>query len=93
MSNKPIAKLNLAGVSIAIWGGEYPSYSIQRRYKDKQSGEWKDAKSWDGASLAVLSALIPQALAIGAKPRGSEPEQPAEPKQREVPFDEDDIPF
>lgn len=93
MSNNPIAKLNLAGVSIAIWGGEYPSYSIQRRYKDKQSGEWKDAKSWDGASLAVLSALIPQALALGAKPRGSEPEPTAVNNQASVPFDEDDVPF
>jgi transposase len=43
---KPIHTIKEKGLSVAIWetrNGGY-SFSISKRYKDKQSDEWKDSK-------------------------------------------------
>ena len=45
--NKPVQDFKHKGLSVAVWptrNGGY-SYSISKRYKDKQSGEWRETKS------------------------------------------------
>lgn len=65
--NKPVQDFKNKGVSVAVWptkNGGY-SYSIQKRYKDKQTGEWKETKSLFKEEAEALIELLQQALAYG----------------------------
>jgi hypothetical protein len=65
--NKPIQDFKNKGVSVAVWptkNGGY-SYSISKRYKDKQSGEWRESKSLFKEEAEALIDLLKQALAHG----------------------------
>lgn len=65
--NKPVQDFKHKGLSVAVWptrNGGY-SYSISKRYKDKQSGEWKETKSLFKEEAEALIDLLKQALAYG----------------------------
>jgi len=65
--NKPVQDFKHKGLSVAVWptkNGGY-SYSIQKRYKDKQSGEWRETKSFFKEEAEALIDLLKQALAYG----------------------------
>ena len=65
--NKPVQDFKHKGLSVAVWptkNGGY-SYSIQKRYKDKQTGEWKETKSLFKEEAEALIDLLKQALAYG----------------------------
>jgi len=65
--NKPVQDFKHKGLSVAVWptkNGGY-SYSISKRYKDKQSGEWKETKSFFKEEAEALIDLLKQALAYG----------------------------
>lgn len=67
MSKQPDIKLksNISfGIQLAGWVGEKgTSFKINKRYKDKNSGEWKDTEWLSPQDLAGLSFLIPEAIA------------------------------
>ena len=84
--NKPIKAARSRGIDIAMWptkNGGY-SFSIRKTYKDKATGEYKEAKQFFPEELENLQSLISEALSW-TKP------------QFEVPpvteADIDDIPF
>lgn len=63
--NRPVQDFKNKGVSVAIWAaknGGY-SYSIQKRYKDKNTGEWKESRYWYKDEMASLIELLKQAMA------------------------------
>ena len=65
--NKPVQDFKHKGLSVAVWptkNGGY-SYSIQKRYKDKVSGEWRETKSLFKEEAEALIDLLKQALAYG----------------------------
>lgn len=60
MSNPPIETLKLGSVQVAVWksdGGKL-SFSCKRRYKDKNTNEYKDATSFFEEDLAHLQVLL-----------------------------------
>ena len=64
---KPVQDFKHKGLSVAVWptkNGGY-SYSISKRYKDKQSGEWRETKSFFKEEAEALIDLLKQALAYG----------------------------
>jgi len=64
---KPVQDFKHKGLSVAVWptkNGGY-SYSISKRYKDKQSGEWRETKSLFKEEAEALIDLLQQALAYG----------------------------
>ena len=67
MSKQPDIKLksNISfGIQLAGWVGEKgTSFKLTKRYKDKNSGEWKDTEWLSPQDLAGLSFLIPEAIA------------------------------
>lgn len=47
---KPEKKINAGAIQVSVWknkaeSGEYKTVSFDRRYKDKQTGEWKSTNS------------------------------------------------
>lgn len=66
--NKPVQDFKHKGLSVAVWptrNGGY-SYSISKRYKDKQSGEWKETKSLFKEEAEALIELLQQAISYGS---------------------------
>lgn len=62
--NKPLQDYKNKGVSVAVWearNGGY-SYSIQKRYKDKQSGDWKESKYYYKEEVEGLIELLQEAV-------------------------------
>lgn len=100
--NKPVQDFKHRGLSVAIWptkNGGY-SYSISKRYKDKQSGEWKETKSLFKEEAEDLIDLLKQALAYGNTREEHENEAhvytaPVQPKKGYELSEEDvdDLPF
>lgn len=65
--NKPVQDFKHKGLSVAVWptkNGGY-SYSISKRYKDKQTGEWRETKSLFKDEAEALIDLLKQAIAYG----------------------------
>lgn len=63
--NKPVQDFKNKGVSVAVWAaknGGY-SFSLQKRYKDKQSGEWKESRYYYKDEIEGLIELLKQAMA------------------------------
>jgi len=61
--NKPVQDFKTKGVSVAVWNaknGGY-SFSIQKRYKDKQSGEWKESRYYYKEEVEALIELLKEA--------------------------------
>lgn len=101
MSNQPIDKWQMNGIQIAAWKGDKGiSYSIQKRFKDATSGEWKETKYFYPSDLATLAALAPIAIAASLKRQEATAQISAQippvasaPKTQALPFEDDDIPF
>lgn len=111
MSNKPIKQFRSAaalGLSMGMWISEKgnPSFKIQKRYKDQESGEWKETQYFTSTDLAGLAELAQRGLAVAANhyeirakerasSEGAQQEiKPIAPKPfADSPLDDDDIPF
>lgn len=66
MSRKPIYCAKSKGVEVAVWEGRTgPQFTIGKRYKDKNSGDWKDSKTFFDSDLEILAELIREALSWG----------------------------
>ena len=67
--NGPVKKFRLRRVEAAIWakptedGFTRYSISAQKSFRDKETGEWINSTSFFPEEAAILSVLIPQALA------------------------------
>lgn len=62
--NKPLQDFKNKGVSVAVWAaknGGY-SFSLQKRYKDKQSGEWKESRYYYKDEIEGLIELLKEAV-------------------------------
>lgn len=96
--NKPVHSYKDKGLSVAIWenrNGGY-SYSIQKRYKDKQSGEWKESKYFYKEDVASLITMLQSAIDYASDRAEHEHEgiPSGQGKQgAEVSYEIDDIPF
>lgn len=101
--NKPVQDFKNKGLSVAVWPGRNGgyTYSVQKRYKDKQSGEWKETKSLFKEEAEALIELLQQALAYGGSRDTHEHEgmltnqaKPVQPVKYELSEDDiDSIPF
>lgn len=66
--NKPVIDFKNKGVSVAVWNtknGGY-SFSLQKRYKDKQTGEWKESRYYYKDELESLIDLLKEAVGYAA---------------------------
>lgn len=99
---KPIQSWKNKGMDIAAWPTRNNGYSftIQKRYKDKQTQEWKTTTTYFPDDLAVLLDLINQAKAWahdnGLENTGPIDTRPAAPEVKAVVqqmFEDDEIPF
>lgn len=79
MSNKPVKRFKSSvsyGLSIAVWQNENgATFSIQKTYKDKNSGEYKESKSLFANDLAAIALLAPEAIAYADSLKSREPVQ------------------
>jgi len=61
----PVNKWKNKGIVLAAWetknGGT--SFSFQKSYKNKETGEWIETKTFFDEDLKILANLIEQALA------------------------------
>ncbi len=89
------------GLQIAAWENDKGvSYTIQKRFKDKDSGEYKETKSLYAADLAALALLAPAAIQYAddlyesrrAGDNAADAKRGAAPVKM-PPLDTDDIPF
>jgi hypothetical protein len=66
MSNKPFAIKSAAslGLELACWISDDGkiSFSLSKRYKDKNTGEWKDTKYLSAQDLGGLTELAHKGL-------------------------------
>lgn len=98
--NKPVQDFKNKGVSVAVWearNGGY-SFSIQKRYKDKQSGEWKESKYYYKEEVEGLIELLQEAVKYASNRSEHESQGsksgPGFNVQRELTQEElDDLPF
>ena len=61
---RPTADWKHKGLSVAAWANDRGvSFTIQKRYKDKKTEEWKESKYLFPEDLKALHDLIGQALA------------------------------
>jgi hypothetical protein len=64
----PLETLKDGAVTVKLWnqrgdrGQRYVNFSIGKLYKDEQTGQWKESRSFNSADLAKLQKIIPQAL-------------------------------
>lgn len=102
----PTEKWQHKGLSVAAWANERGvSFTIQKRYKDKKTEEWKESKYLYPEDLKALHDLVGQALAWHHRaPISSSPINVAQlvsnvsaavalPLKTRATLDEEDIPF
>ena len=83
-TNRPLVTFRHRGISASVFKNDgnsdttYFNVSIQNRYKDKETGEWKDSKSLLRDQLPVLEHLIRQAYAYILDQESARPAQEAE---------------
>lgn len=63
---KPVDKLNVENIQISIWEnrgqkGAFRTATIQLRYQDKESGEWKNGKNFGERDLENLETAAREA--------------------------------
>jgi ribosome biogenesis GTPase A len=61
--SKPIKAARNKGIDVAMWqtrNGGY-SFSFRKSYKDKQTGEYKEAKQFFPEELDILISLLQEA--------------------------------
>jgi hypothetical protein len=97
-NNKPIMKyrgFGSIGLQLAVWRNDKGcSYSIQKRFKAKDSDEWKDTNTLFTQDLHALKIMIDEAIkfsdAYMQKKHESNEVNSDEPI---IEFNDDDIPF
>ncbi len=68
-ANAPLETFREGAANIKLWqqqrhdGQIFVTASVGRSYKDRQSGQWKESKSFSPDDLIKLQSLIPYALA------------------------------
>lgn len=113
MSNGPMKNLHSAaalGLQLAAWLSDTGnvSFSLSKRFKDKETGEWKDTKYLLPSDLAALVELANRGLLLAAdhydrrreanKQNGTPNSHAEAPRntsttQAQTNFADDDIPF
>lgn len=100
---RPLNAWKAKGIDIAAWptrnGGV--SFTISKRFKDKESNEWKETKSFFGGDLKLLGELISQAatwesehFGLNHEPMDNGPVKPeVQALVKSVLAKDDDIPF
>ena len=59
----PIHKIQKHGLAVAVWGdANNPRLSIDKRYKDKQTNEWKSSNYLFENEVVTLNELLQEAL-------------------------------
>jgi len=105
----PSKTFNVKGINVAIWEGDRGrSISIKKSYKDKNTGAYKEAKTYFENELSTLISLLNEArdyLGVAETPKQTRRTEPLtedvtyimpEPQVRslvEPTFNDDDIPF
>ena len=70
--NKPLIefKSQISGVKLTGWQGERGiSWNLSKRYKDKETGEWKESKYLNDWDLSAIASLAAQAAEYNAERR------------------------
>ena len=80
----PKNKYNHKGISVCEWDGG--SFTVEKRYKPKDSAEWKVTKTYFRNELEELAKLIQQALANSAVEPKKQAPQPVAFKDEDLPF-------
>ena len=70
-SNRPYKEFTLRGLNLAIWRNEVRqtngrlttryNITLNKRYKDKETGEWKDTQTYFPEDLPLLRAMLDKA--------------------------------
>lgn len=94
----PTFKVKDRGLELCLWGTlESPRFSISKRYKDKQSGEYKESKYLFDNELESLMKLIMQMQTHVANNKTPEPpivqHEVMGVKLNVKPLEDDDIPW
>lgn len=93
----PVKTIRNKGLQIAIWetnNGGY-SFTLSKRYKCKQTDQWKDSKYLYKTDLEALGPMIEEAIGYASDRATHEAEAIASPRIVHEPtfLDEDEIPF
>ncbi len=70
--NKPLVefKSQISGVKLTGWQGAHSiSWNLSKRYKDKETGEWKESKYLNDWDLSAIASLVAQAAEFNAERR------------------------
>jgi hypothetical protein len=101
MSREPLVKLEskISSVKLTGWENERGiSWNLSKRYKDKETGEWKESKyltDWDLDALVSLAAQAKEFLSErrkASKQEGGAP-PPTPIIGSDYKFEDDKIPF
>lgn len=95
MANKPVAewKSEVSSLRLSAWKNDKGfSFSFNKRYKDKETGEWKDSKYLYDNDLRAAQEIIQQALDYVAQKDSEASLSPAA-AAANISFVDDDIPF
>lgn len=93
MANRPIAewKSEASNLRLSAWKNDKGlSFSFNKRYKDKGTGEWKDSKYLYDNDLRAAQEIIQQALAFIAQ---KDTDASISTAAATITFVDDDIPF
>jgi hypothetical protein len=104
MSNKPLTEFKsaISGVKLTGWEGDRGlSWNLSKRYKDKESGEWKESKYLTDWDLDAIASLVAQAKEFNAERRratreaatGTDTPPPSTREIMKYNVADDDIPF
>ena len=99
--NKPLVEFTskISTIKLAGWQGDRGiSWQLNKRYKDKESGEWKESKylsDWDLDAIASLAAQAKEFLSERrrAAKEGGVPAAAAAAPAKPYKLEDDDIPF
>ena len=61
---KPVNSWKNGGMNVAAWPNDRGiTFTLKKSYKDKSTGEWKEAKSFFRDEIVALRDLLSQAIA------------------------------
>jgi hypothetical protein len=95
MANPPVAKKKMGSVTLSLWEKEWEgkkllSYTLQKRYKKKDSDEWVNTEFFNLSDLPNVLALIQDTILNNIKkekvvPKGEQPITP-DGSSQDIPF-------
>lgn len=89
--SKPLKTYRFKGVQLSDWG--QGKYSIDKRYKKKDSDEWLSTKTFFTAELEGLRDLLNEALTDGKTVDPNLLDSLPKAESNTIPFDDDELPF